>query len=475
MNDLLAASRRLIDRARFLRVTGRVVEVTGLTVIADGLPVAVGSLCEIERRSDSTIAAQVVALRGVRTVLLPLGEPLGVCVGDFVTSRAALQTVPVGRRMLGCVLNGLGRPISGPTDFSVEDHYPVYADAPPALSRCPIRTSLCTGIRVIDAMHTIGTGQRLGIFAGTGVGKSILLGMIARFTKADVIVVALVGERGREVGDFLRRELGEEGLKRCVLVVSTSDESPVLRLRAAFVATAVAEYFRDRCNDVLLLMDSTTRIAMAQRQIGLSAGEPPVSKGYPPSVFGLLPKLLERSGRTKSGSITGLYTVLVEGDDITEPISDAIRGVLDGHVWLSRDLANRGHYPAVAVLDSISRVMPDVTDADHVRAAATVRSVLAVWHDIEDLVNVGAYAPGANVEFDVAVRVKPAIDAFLQQNMKDQANMAESREALLSLAEQIDSLRQKLSPTGAQPAPRREKSVAPSVRDAETVEPVTIG
>jgi flagellum-specific ATP synthase len=285
------------------------------------------------------------------------------------------------------------------------------------------------------------------------------MGMIARYTAADVIVVALIGERGREVGDFLRKDLGEEGRQRCVLVVSTSDESPVLRVRGAFVATAVAEYFRDLGNDVLLLMDSTTRMAMAQRQIGLAAGEPPTTKGYPPSVFSLLPKLLERSGRTHGGSITGLYTVLVEGDDIGEPIADAIRGILDGHIWLSRDLANRGQYPAVAVLESISRVMVDVADKEHAAAAATVRSVLAVWHDIEDLVNVGAYAAGANLEFDVAVKMKSAIDEFLRQAVTDRADFAATRGRLVGLASEIESLRKKI---GAES--RSAKPLAPQGR-----------
>ena len=376
---------------------------------------------------------------------MTLQEPLGVAVGDAVTSTPGLQRVPVGRQMLGAVLDGLGRPIDGKRDYVIEAHYPVYRAAPPALTRTPIEQPLSTGIRAIDALHTVGGGQRLGIFAGTGVGKSVLLGMIARYTKADVTVVALIGERGREVGDFIRKDLGEEGCKRVVLVVSTSDESPVLRVRGGFVATAVAEYFRDQGKDVLLLMDSTTRMAMAQRQIGLSAGEPPTTKGYPPSVFGLLPKLLERSGRTAAGSITGLYTVLVEGDDITEPISDAVRGTLDGHIWLSRDLANRGHYPAISVLESISRVMVDVVDQEHLEAAGELRRVLAVWNDIEDLVNVGAYAAGTNVEFDVAVRMKPAIDAFLQQAIAEPADYGESRKILLEAAEAIRGLRTKLS------------------------------
>ena len=444
MSDLFASQRCLVERACTCRIRGRVVEVTGLIVVAEGVALPVGSLCRVERESDEPIAAQVVGARGDNAILMTLQEPRGVGVGNVVTSTVGLQYVPVGRQMLGCVLDGLGRPIGKHADYTVETFYPVYRNAPPALTRKPITEVLPTGIRAVDAMHTVGGGQRLGIFAGTGIGKSVLMGMIARYTAADVIVVGLIGERGREVGDFLRKDLGDEGLARSVLVVSTSDESPVLRVRAAFVATAVAEYFRDLGRDVLLLMDSTTRMAMAQRQIGVAAGEPPTTKGYPPSVFALLPKLLERSGRTHRGSITGLYTVLVEGDDITEPISDALRGTLDGHLWLSRDLANRGHYPAVSVLESISRVMTDVVDEEQMAAAATVRRVLAVWSDIEDLVNVGAYAAGANVEFDMAVKMKPAIDEFLQQAIIERAVFSETRDRLVTLASRIKDVRQKL-------------------------------
>ena len=445
MVDLFAHHRSLIETVDFSRVSGRIAAVTGLTVVAEGLPLPVGALCRIEPGGAEPMAAQVVGVQGRRAILMTLREPLGVAVGDRVTSTLGLQHVPVGRQMLGSVLDGLGRPISGRTDFAVEAHYPVYRDAPPALTRTPITQALPTGIRAVDAMHTVGCGQRLGVFAGTGIGKSVLMGMIARYTEASVIVVALIGERGREVGDFIRKDLGEEGQNRCVLVVSTSDESPVLRVRGGFVATAVAEYFRDLGNDVLLLMDSTTRMAMAQRQIGLSAGEPPTTKGYPPSVFSLLPKLLERSGQTRQGSITGLYTVLVEGDDIAEPISDAVRGTLDGHVWLSRELANRGHYPAVSILDSISRVMVDVVDDDHLQAAAEVRRVAAVWNDIEDLVNVGAYAAGTNLEFDVAVRMKPAIDEFLQQPIAERADYQATRDGLVDLAARIEKVRAELA------------------------------
>ncbi|HUU83403.1 MAG TPA: FliI/YscN family ATPase [Phycisphaerae bacterium] len=436
-----------------LRITGRVAEVTGLTVVARSLPAATGTMCRIEPENRPPIDAQVVGFSGERTILMPLADPLGVTAGDPVVSNAAMQHVPVGRNMLGRVLDGLGRPIDSDRPIAVEAQYPVQADPPPALSRRPIDTALPTGVRAIDLMLTVGGGQRLGVFAGTGVGKSILMGMIARNTQAAVTVVALVGERGREVGDFIRKDLGEAGLARVVMVVSTSDESPVMRVRASFVATAVAEFFRDQGNDVLLLMDSTTRMAMAQRQIGLAAGEPPATKGYTPSVFALLPRLLERSGRTDRGSITGLYTVLVEGDDINEPISDAIRGILDGHVWLSRAMANRGQYPAVSVLESISRLMPEVVGPEHQAAAQNVKRVLAVWADIEDLVNIGAYARGTNPEYDLAIEMKPRIDELLRQGIDERAGFSESCDALLALDTEINDLRSRLG-SQRRPQPR---------------------
>ncbi len=434
----------MIRRSIPVKMTGRVTEVTGLTIVAESLPAPTGAMCRIEPENLAPIEAQVVGFSGQRTILMPLSEALGVTAGDPVVSNTAMQQVPVGRKMLGRVLDGMGRVIDRDERFTVEAQYPVFADPPAALSRQQIDTPLPVGVRAIDLMLTIGGGQRVGIFAGTGVGKSVLMGMIARNTSADVTVVALVGERGREVGDFLRKDLGEEGLKRTVMVVSTSDESPVMRVRACFLATAVAEYFRDLGQDVLLLMDSTTRMAMAQRQIGLASGEPPATKGYTPSVFALLPRLLERAGRTQRGSITGMYTVLVEGDDINEPISDAVRGTLDGHVWLSRDLANRGHYPAVSALDSISRVMPDLVSPEHQAAAKNIKSVMAVWADIEDLVNIGAYAAGNNVEFDVAVEMKPRIDALLQQGITERAPFSQSGDQLLALDAEITSFRTQL-------------------------------
>jgi len=445
MVDLFSKHRQIVDRTQPLRVQGRVVAVSGMTIRAEGLPLSVGSICRIDRRVGDPLAAQIIGVAHDHAVLMPMHDPDGVGVYDRVTSHTGMQYVSVGRQMLGSILDATGSPIGGNKDYFIEAHYPVFRDAPKALLREAIDAPLSVGVRSIDAMHTLGGGQRLGVFAGTGVGKSVLMGMIARATTADVTVVALVGERGREVGDFIRKDLGEEGLKKCVLVVSTSDESPVLRVRAGFVATAVAEYFRDLGKNVLFMMDSTTRMAMAQRQIGLSAGEPPTTKGYPPSVFSLLPKLLERSGRTAKGSITGLYTVLVEGDDINEPIADAIRGILDGHIWLSRELANRGHYPAVSVLESISRVMPDVVSEEHLAAAAEVRKVLATWNDVEDLVNVGAYAPGANVDFDVAVCLKKDLDAFLQQEMNETVSFHDSADRLVEMARSIRSVREEIA------------------------------
>ncbi len=442
MQSLFANQSRILERAQLLTTRGRVSELSGLTVVAEGLPLAVGTSCVIERTckggdGDSWIPAEVIGFRDGRTMLMTLGDVQGVARGDAVISRSSLGLVGVGRNLLGRVVNGLGRAVDGKGAVRAEDYYDVYGVGPAALARRAIESPLGTGVRAIDAFTTLGRGQRLGLFAGTGVGKSILMGMISRYTNSDVTVVALVGERGREVGDFLRKEISEEARRKTVLVVSTSDESALMRVRAAFVATTIAEFFRDRGQDVLLLVDSVTRVAMAQRQIGLAGGEPPTTKGYPPSVFSLLPRLLERAGRTNEGSITGIYTVLVEGDDINEPISDAARGVLDGHVWLSRALANAGHYPAVAVLESISRVMPDVTDADHRDAVQSARRVLATWSDIEDLVNIGAYAKGTNPQFDLAVAMKPIVDEFLRQPRDERAGEADTRGRLSELHRRI--------------------------------------
>jgi flagellum-specific ATP synthase len=424
-------------------LTGTVDGITGMRVSVGGLRAPVGAMCDMTTRTGRLVQSQVVGFRGDQALLMPLGDVSGVSKGDAVRCRTAQQTVAVGGDLLGRVINGMGEPIDEGGSLCGEQYYPLFRQAPEAMSRLRIDEPLGTGIRSMDGLLTAGRGQRLGIFAGTGVGKSVLMGMIARYTSADVTVVALVGERGREVGDFLRKDLGKDGLKRSVVIVSTSDESPVLRVRATFLATAVAEYFRDQGADVLLLVDSLTRLAMAQRQIGLAAEEPPATKGYTPSVFAMLPQLLERSGRTEAGSITGFYTVLVEGDDINEPISDAVRGALDGHVWLSRGLANRGHYPAVSVLESISRVMIDVVDDEQMEAARTVSRVLAVWRDIEDLVNIGAYARGTNSEYDLALDAKPLIDAYLRQGIAEHVGFEEAKRQLLELNERITELAEK--------------------------------
>ena len=457
--SVLAETIQIARSAPDLGVCGRVESVTGMTVQAAGLPVPVGSVCLIggdarTARDGATggfqtrvggVPAEVIGFRGGLTMLMALKGGEGLAQGQRVRFVTSSRRVAMGPGLLGRVIDGMGRPCDGGPDIAADVYYDLDRPPPDPLKRTRIQTPLSVGIRSINALLTPGGGGRLGIFAGTGVGKSVLLGMMARYTSADVSVVALIGERGREVGDFLAKELGPQGLKRSVVVCSTSDQSPLLRVRACFVATAVAEYFRDRGANVLLLMDSATRMAMAQRQIGLAAGEPPATKGYPPSVFALLPKLMERSGRTADGSITGLYTVLVEGDDLNDPIGDAVRGILDGHIWLSRRVAGRGQYPAVSVLDSISRLMPDVTDAAHLEAAALVRRLLSIWTEIEDLVNIGAYAAGTNPEFDLVIRTRPMIEAFLRQKMDEQADFAASRAALMTLAGDIEREKTKIS------------------------------
>lgn len=436
--SVLAEQIETARRSATLSIEGRVHSAAGLTIQARGFPAPVGSMCEIETSAGRTIRAEVIGFQKDVTLLMPLEETEGLARGQRVRHITNSQKVPVGPSLLGRVIDALGLPLDGRGPLAVDSYYPLHRAAPDAMRRPRIDAPISVGIRSINALTTIGLGQRVGIFAGTGVGKSVLLGMMARYTSADITVIALVGERGRELQDFIVKDLGEDGMKRSVVVVATSDESPPVRLRATFTATAIAEYFRDQGADVLLLVDSVTRMAMAARQIGLAAGEPPATKGYPPSVFAAMPRLLERSGRTERGSITGLYTVLVEADDLNEPVSDAARGILDGHIVLSRKLANRSQYPAVSVLESISRVMPDVVDADHLRAAQRVKRLLAVWDEIEDLVNIGAYAPGTNPEFDLVIRMRPAIEAFLKQTVDERVDCPSARAALMTLSAQMD-------------------------------------
>lgn len=419
------------------RICGRVASVEGMVVTAEGLPAPVGAGCAIHTGRNGVVEAQVVGLRSERAILSVFGEATGITPGDQVECVSGVARVPVGEALLGRVIDARGRALDGRPAPVLNARYALYADPPGPLRRRPIDEPLGLGVRAIDALLTAGLGQRLGIFAGTGVGKSVLMGMICRHTQADAIVVALVGERGREVREFVEKQLGPQALARSVVLACTSDEAPAMRVRACFHATAIAEYLRDQGMNVLFMMDSLTRMAMAQRQIGLAAGEPPTAKGYPPSTFALLPRLLERAGRTQAGSITGIYTVLVEGDDIGEPLADAVRGILDGHIWLSRALANRGQFPAVDVLNSISRVAVDVTDAAQRDAARLVRKVLAVWNDIEDLVSIGAYVPGANRDYDVAVKTRDSIARFLAQDRAQGQSFERTVAELVALADEI--------------------------------------
>ena len=416
----------LLSKSSLLEYTGKVSKVVGLTIESEGPEVNIGEMCEIHTaRLGKSIIAEVVGFRDSKVLLMPLGVMTGVGPGSKVVALGKNLSVPVGPDLVGRVLDGLGNPLDGKPLPPAEFHYTVDHHAPHPLSRRRISEPLPMGVKIIDSLLTVGKGQRLGIFAGSGVGKSTLMGMIARNTKADINVIALIGERGREVREFLEKDLKEEGLARSVVVVATSDQPALVRLKGAFVATAIAEYYRKTGHDVLLLMDSLTRFAMAQREIGLAIGEPPVSRGYTPSVFGQMPKLLERAGNSETGSITGLYTVLVDGDDLTEPVTDTARGVLDGHIVLSRALANRNQYPAIDVLASISRVMPDVIDSKHKKMAAEIKKVMAVYKDAEDLINIGAYSKGTNEQIDYAISVNDNIRSFIEQKVEESFSFEE--------------------------------------------------
>jgi flagellum-specific ATP synthase len=417
-----------VEGCETMRSIGQVVGMSGLIIEGSGPPSSVGDVCQIINEKTSTrIVAEVVGFRNQRILLMPLGDRLGIAPGSQIISRGRRATTGVGPRLLGRVIDGLGNPIDSRGPLECHEEIPIYRDPLNPFERARIRDPLDLGIRSINALLTCGKGQRLGIMSGSGVGKSVLLGMMARYTLADVNVIALIGERGREVREFIERDLGPEGLARSVVVVATSDQAPLVRMRGAFLATAIAEYFREKNRDVLLMMDSLTRFAMAQREVGLAVGEPPTTKGYTPSVFALLPKLLERAGRSKSdGSITGLYTVLVEGDDVTEPIADATRSILDGHIVLSRQLADRNIYPAIDVLASKSRVMIDVVPAEQMQSAGEFLSLLATYREAEDLINIGAYARGSNPRIDRAIMLNDRMSAFLRQKIGEQIPFTES-------------------------------------------------
>lgn len=422
----LSAPLERAKSGRTFRHEGKVAQVIGLVVETFGPPASMGELMHIDCGGGRMVPAEVVGFRDDRLLLMPLGTMEGIKPGSGVVATGHPLTVPVGPELLGRVVDALGHPIDGLGPLRQARQAPMEAPPPNPLTRQRIKDPLPMGVKAMDGLLTCGQGQRLGIFAGSGVGKSTLLGMIAREAKADLNVIALIGERGREVREFLERDLGPEGLARSVVVVATSDQPALLRLKGAFAATAIAESFRDQGANVILMMDSVTRFAMAQREVGLAVGEPPATKGYTPSVFAILPKLLERAGTAESGSITGLYTVLVEGDDTNEPVSDTVRGILDGHVILSRDLAAQNHYPAIDVLGSVSRVMTEIVPPEHLRAAGGVRELLAVYREARDLINIGAYQHGSNAQIDRAIALVPKINAFLRQAVDEPVGFDEA-------------------------------------------------
>lgn len=423
-----------IENTDSVKLNGKITQIIGLVIEAQGPNVSLGELCYVfPRNSHTPIPAEVVGFRQGRVLLMPIGEMQGLGPGCEVVAANRTMKVSVGKKLLGRILDGLGNPMDGKGPLDLYEEYPMQAPPPPPLARRRITDSLSVGVRVIDGLLTMGRGQRVGIMAGSGVGKSTLLGMIARNTEADISVIALIGERGREVREFIEKDLGEEGLKRSVVVVATSDQPALVRLKGALTATAIAEYFRDEGMDVMLMMDSVTRFAMAQREVGLTVGEPPATRGYTPSVFAMLPKLLERSGPGENGSITGIYTVLVDGDDMNEPIADAVRSILDGHIVLSRGIAAQNHYPAIDILQSVSRVMMEVASQEHYQAAQSIKSLVAAYREAEDLINIGAYVAGSNPKIDQARKYINAINAFLQQGVHEATTWQQTLEKILLL------------------------------------------
>ena len=425
-----------VAQTRDVVSVGSVTRIIGLVIEGDGPDLPIGSICRIfPRDGGMPLEAEVVGFRDGRILMMPLSAPQGISPNCRIESVHSSASVMVDESILGRVLDGLGRPLDGKGPLNCRDSMPLYADPINPVERKRVKVPIDLGIRAINGLLTCGRGQRVGILSGTGVGKSVLLGMMAKNTNADVAVIGFVGERGREVREFIEKNLGTEGMKRSVLVTATSDNTPLVRLRAAYTATAIAEYFRAQGKDVLLMIDSLTRFAMAQREIGLSIGEPPATKGYTPSVFALLPRLLERAGtgREGEGSITGLYTILVEGDDLTEPIADASRALLDGHVILSRQLAARGHYPAIDVLNSVSRVMIDVASDEKMKAAAAFKKTYSVYKEAEELINIGAYVQGSNPEIDYAIEKIGPMNEFLTQGISEVASLDESLTQLKGL------------------------------------------
>lgn len=434
--DIINRHKRLIERADPIKVNGKVTDVIGLVIVSSGPNVSLGEICTVlDREGNEVCKSEVVGFKDGKVLSVALGEVHKISPSCEITASGKSFLIGVGDNLLGRVIDGLGNPIDGKGEILCSNYLPVYNEPPNPLKRKRIDSALQTGVRSIDGLLTVGKGQRIGIFAGSGVGKSVTMGMIARNTNADVNVITLIGERGREVREFIEKDLGTEGLKKSVVIVATSDKSALIRMKGAFIGTTIAEYFRDCGLDVVLMMDSVTRFAMAQREIGLTIGEPPTTKGYTPSVFAILPKLLERAGNTDKGSITGFYTVLVDGDDMTEPIADAARSILDGHVVLSRKLANKGQFPAVDPLQSVSRVMPDVVTKDHRQRAAIFNEILATYNEAEDLINIGAYVKGSNPQIDHALSKIKFLRSFLKQDMNDKALYQETINRLNDIIE----------------------------------------
>ncbi len=425
-----------VQNCQSMKLIGKVTQVIGLVIESQGPAVSLGELCYIKSHFPDVlpIPAEVVGFREGYVMLMPVGEMQGIGPGCEVVSAQKTLNVKVGPELLGRVLDGLGNPMDDKGPLLCKTEYPLQADPPPPLTRPRIKDNLYVGVRAIDGLITMGEGQRIGIMAGSGVGKSTLLSMIARNTEADISVIALVGERGREVRDFIERDLGEEGMKRSVVVVATSDQPALVRIKGAMTATAIAEYFRDQGHKVVLMMDSVTRFAMAQREVGLTIGEPPATRGYTPSVFALLPRLLERAGTSEKGSITGIYTVLVDGDDMNEPIADAVRSILDGHIVLSRKIAAQNHFPAIDIMPSVSRVMNEVVSPEHLKAAQQMRQLMAVYRDAEDLIHIGAYVKGSSAKIDEAVQKIDAINAFLCQGIFEVDSYADTEKKLIAIS-----------------------------------------
>lgn len=425
-----------IQKTDFVKKTGKITRIIGLVLEGDGPAVSVGSLCTIYPSNRLPIQAQVVGFRDKNTLLMPLGDVIGIAPGSVIEATEENPTYGLSNGLIGRIIDGNGHPIDGKGPIPAGTEYPLMGSPINPLERKRLNEPLDVGVRSLNGLLSFAKGQRLGILAGTGVGKSVLMGMIARNTSADVNVIALIGERGREVREFIDENLGEEGLKRSVVIAAASDQPPLVRLRGAFIATTVAEYFRDQGKDVMLMMDSVTRFALAQREIGLSVGEPPTTRGFTPSVFSMLPKLLERAGTSSSeGSITGLYTVLVEGDDLNEPISDAVRAILDGHIVLSRELASHNHYPAIDVLNSVSRLMIDVVSKEHYDLSMKFKDILATYKSAEDLINIGAYTRGSNPKIDLAIQKYELMVPYLRQGIFESVDWRSSMNALKNILE----------------------------------------